>query len=697
MKRPILLVLLMLCGLTVRATDADSLLAMMSHKEKVRLVVGGGWGSLFSGFNIPFCGKQKVPGAAGVTHAVERLGIPSVVMADGPAGVRIKPIQKINGKKQETYATAFPVGCCLASSWDTALLEEVGAAIGDEAAAYGIDIILSPGMNLMRSPLCGRNYEYYSEDPLLSGKLAAATVRGIQSQGVGASIKHFACNNQETGRMHNDSRVDSATLFSLYLRPFEIAIRESDPWTVMSSYNLLNGERTQESRWLLTDVLRRRWHYRGLVMTDWTFRRHTRRQIAAGNDLMMPGDMLQRHQLKRSFREAENGENMLDTCARRVLQLILKTRSARGLKATGEPHLEEHAGLARRAAAESFVLLHNEGGALPFSPEARVALFGASAYDLVIGGTGSGHVNAARKINLSDALPHCAGSRLQTEYRRWAQDNSHRNKAAGFGFMQKFLGRGALKEMPLKPEWIAEALDSADIALVTIGRQAGEGRDRKPDEFALTREERNMLQQVSEQARFKGKKTVAVLNVSGVIETASWRHLVDAVLLIWCPGQEGGSAAVDVLTGVVNPSGRLTMTWPERLEDLPSTRHFGDERVTLYAERDSVGYRAYIGTDKRPAYAFGHGLSYSVFREELLEDGRIAVTNTGDRAGRHVVMWWEDGLLTAFAKTRLLAPGERQVLGNEQTAVTVGKETEVMGECVVVDTAPVAVNKGANQ
>lgn len=693
MKRFTLICLLTLFGLAVRATDADSLLALMTHKEKVRLVIGGGWGSLFSGFGIPFCGKQRVPGAAGVTHAIERLGIPSVVMADGPAGVRIKPRQR--GKT--AYATAFPVGCCLASSWDTALLEEVGAAIGDEAAAYGIDIILSPGMNLMRSPLCGRNYEYYSEDPLFSGKLAAAIVRGIQSKGIGASVKHFACNNQETGRMHNDSRVDSATLFSLYLRPFEIAIRESDPWTVMSSYNLLNGERTQESRWLLTDVLRRHWHYRGLVMTDWTFRRHTRRQIAAGNDLMMPGDALQRCQLKRAFRSEENGENMLDTCARRVLQLVMKTRSARGLQATGEPHLEEHARLARRAAAESFVLLHNEGGALPFNPEARVALFGASSYDLVAGGTGSGHVNAAYRINLSDALPHCVGARLQSEYRRWAQGNTHRNKAAGFGFMQKFLGRGALKEMPLKPEWIREALDSADIALVTIGRQAGEGRDRTPSDFELTREERDMLQQVSQEARMRGIKTVAVLNVSGVIESASWRHLVDAVLLIWCPGQEGGAAAVDVLTGAVNPSGRLTMTWPERLEDLPSTRHFGDERVTLYAERDSVGYRAYIGTKRRPAYAFGHGCSYTTFKEEMLADGRIAVTNKGSRAGRHVVMWWKKGILTGFAKTRLLAPGERQVLGNEQTAVAVGEETEVVGERVVVDAAPVAVNEGADQ
>ena len=697
MKSCFLFLLFVVSGLTARATDADSLLAQMTHKEKVQLVIGGGWGSLFSGFNLPFCGKQRVPGAAGMTHAVKRLGIPSVVMADGPAGVRIKPLQKRNGKKREAYATAFPVGCCLASSWDTALLEEVGAAIGDEAAAYGIDIILSPGMNLMRSPLCGRNYEYYSEDPLLSGKLAAATVRGIQSNGIGASIKHFACNNQETGRMHNDSRVDSATLFSLYLRPFEIAIRESDPWTVMSSYNLLNGERTQESRWLLTEVLRRRWRYRGLVMTDWTFRRHTRRQIAAGNDLMMPGDALQRCQLKKAFRSVENGENMLDTCARHVLQMVLKTRSARGLQATGEPHLEEHARLARRAAAESFVLLHNEGGALPFSPKARVALFGASSYDLVAGGTGSGHVNAAYKMNLSDALPHCVGARLIAEYRRWAQGNTHRNKAAGFGFMQKFLGRGALKEMPLKREWITEALDSADIALITVGRQAGEGRDRQPTDFELTREERDMLQQVSQEARMRGIQTVVVLNVSGVIETASWRHLADAVLLIWCPGQEGGAAAADVLTGVVNPSGRLTMTWPERLEDLPSTLNFGNERVTLYAERDSVGYRAFRDGVRRPAYAFGHGLSYSAFREELLADGRIAVTNTGDRPGRHVVMWWEEGVLTAFAKTRLLAPGECQVLGHEQTAVTVGKEAEVVGERVVIDAAPVAVNEGADQ
>lgn len=658
MRRVLCSLLFVMCVFFAHTANVDSLLNVMNHKEKVRLVIGGGWGSLFSGFNIPFCGKQQVPGAAGVTHAIKRLGIPSVVMADGPAGVRIKPRQ--HGKT--AYATAFPVGCCLASSWDVGLMEEVGGALGEEAAAYGVDILLSPGMNIMRSPLCGRNYEYYSEDPLLTGKLAAGMVRGIQGKGVGASVKHFACNNQETGRIHNDSQVDSLTLFNIYFKPFEIAIRESHPWTVMSSYNLLNGERTQESRWLLTDVLRRRWHYEGTVISDWTFRRHTRKQIEAGNNLMMPGDVLQRMDLKNAFKENAGGENMLDTCVKKVLQLVEKVQKARGERSTREPRLEEHAVLARRAAAESFVLLRNESNTLPFSPDVRIALFGASSYDMVIGGTGSGHVNAAYKVNLSDVIRNSVGEKLKSEYRRWTKGNKHRNKAAGFGFMQKYLGRGALKEMPLEREWVKEALDSADIAVVTIGRQAGEGRDRKRSDFSLTGEERDMLCAVSDEAHLRGKKMVVVLNVSGVIETMSWRSLADAVLLVWCPGQEGGNAVMDVLTGAVNPSGRLTMTWPMRLEDLPSTRNFGDERVTSYEERDSVGYRAYFDSDRIPAYEFGYGLSYTTFSEETFPDGSILVRNTGRVAGRHVVMWMKNRCLSSFRKTRLLQPGEEEVL-----------------------------------
>ena len=649
-----------------RATDVDSLLREMTHREKVRLVVGGGWSSLFSGFNIPFCGKPKVAGAAGVTHAIERLGIPSIVMADGPAGVRIKPVQRIKGKKERVYATAFPVGCLLASSWDTELMEEVGHALGEEAAAYGVDVLLAPGMNIMRSPLCGRNYEYYSEDPLLTGKMAAAMVRGIQSTGVGASVKHFACNNQETGRMRSDSQVDSATLFDIYLRPFEIAIREAEPWTVMSSYNKLNGVRTQESRWLLTDVLRHRWHYDGAVITDWTFHRNTRRQIQAGNDLMMPGDVLQRRDLKRAFRNTEDGENMLDTCARRVLELVMKTRTARDLTATWEPRLAEHSALARRAAAESFVLLRNEDRTLPICEHAAVALFGASSYDMVAGGTGSGHVNAAYKVNMADAVEHSVGETVKDRYVRWASGNSHRNKAAGFGFMQKYLGRGALREMPLRREWVDEALDSADVAVVTIGRQAGEGRDRAREDFLLTEPEHDMLQMVSDAAHARGKRMVVVLNVSGVIETASWRELADAILLVWCPGQEGGNAVTDVLTGRQTPSGRLTMTWPVSLDDLPSSRNFGDDKVACYEERDSVGYRAYCGTEKVPAYAFGYGLSYTEFTEDADTDGYVRVTNTGNVPGRHVVMWWKDGVLTGFRKTRLLQPGEEERVKNEE-------------------------------
>ena len=342
--------------------NIDQVLQELTLKEKASLVVGAGYRSMLAGI---LGSKVPVPGAAGMTRPIPRLGIPAIVLSDGPAGVRIEPRRK--GSDASFYCTGFPIGSLLASTWNTELVERVGEAIGNEALEYGVDVMLAPGMNLQRNPLCGRNFEYFSEDPYLSGKTAAAYTRGIQSQGVGACLKHYAANNQETNRFWNDSRVPEDVLRELYLRNFEIAVKESAPWTVMASYNRLNGVHTQQHGWLLTDVLRWEWGFHGLVMTDWTGRRDTAAQIEAGCDLMEPGKHSQIRELVRKVKKGELPEAALDTCVRRVLELIVKTPTFKGYRPSLQPDLEAHASVARDAAEEGIVLLENREGALPLA------------------------------------------------------------------------------------------------------------------------------------------------------------------------------------------------------------------------------------------------------------------------------------------------------------------------------------------
>ena len=447
----------------------------------------------------------------------------------------------------------------------------------------------------------------------------------------------------------------------------------------MSSYNSLNGERTSESRWLLTDVLRREWGYRGAVTTDWAAKRNTKRQIAAGNDLMMPGDALQKREIIRAVKSGELAVAQLDTCVKRVLELIVKTPSFLGYKHTGAPDLNAHAALSRMAASESMVLLKNDGGALPLSDVRSVALFGASSYDLVAGGTGSGFVNKAYSVSLADGLRNAGfliPSALSDDYAAWASRKSHRQKSGGFGPVQKYLGLGALKEMPFDAEYIRRYVSQSDVAVVTVARQAGEGKDRHLEgDFLLSDVELSLINDVCSEAHAQGKKAVVVLNVNGVVETASWKHLPDAILLAWCPGQEGGNAIADVLTGAVSPSGRLACTFPVRYKDVPSAGNFplsvrGEKPKnsvdsTVYAEKDSVGYRYFNAVGAEVSYPFGFGLSYTTFAESRSEGG-VTVTNTGAVAGRHVVMLYDESSpmrpLVFFAKTPLLQPGESWVV-----------------------------------
>ncbi|MEM4612962.1 MAG: glycoside hydrolase family 3 protein, partial [Ignisphaera sp.] len=368
--------------------DIEKVIENLSIEEKIRLLVGAGF-------------STKVPGAAGETRAIERLNIPSIVLSDGPAGVRIHPVRFKDATTY--YATAFPNEVVLSSTWNTALVELVGRAIGEEAREYGVDVMLSPGLNMYRVPLCGRNFEYFSEDPLLAGELAAAYVRGVQSVGVGATLKHFVANEQETNRRMVDVVVSERALREIYLRAFEIAIERSRPWAVMGAYNKLYGKYCVQNEWLLTKILRGDLKFDGLIMTDWFAGDNPVEQIKAGTDLIMPGDDSTVQALLEAYRRGELDGRTIDARARKVLELISKTPKYKGYTPSNRPNLDEHAKIAYEAAVEGAVLLKNDN-ALPIAPDRRVAIFGRGSYLTIKGGLGSGDTHPRYAISIVDGL-----------------------------------------------------------------------------------------------------------------------------------------------------------------------------------------------------------------------------------------------------------------------------------------------------
>ncbi len=681
----------------LRKDNIDEVLAAMTLEEKATLLVGGARAAMVNGVTSGVA--HQVPGAAGNTRPIPRLGIPGTVLADGPAGLRISPTRE--GANQTFYCTGFPVGTLLASSWDTALVEEVTRAMGEEVREYGVDVLLAPGMNIHRNPLCGRNFEYFSEDPLLSGKMAAAYVRGIQSNDVGTSIKHYAVNNQETNRNENDARVSERALREIYLKNFEIAVKESAPWTVMSSYNQLNGEYTQQKKDLLTTILRDEWGYKGIVMTDWGNKAGTVKSAWSGNDLMEPGNQNEIDRIVAGVQDGSLDIKDVDRNVRRMLEYIVKTPSFNAYKFSNKPDLKAHATVARRAAGESIVLLRNED-VLPLKGNEKVALYGISAIDFVAGGTGSGDVNKAYVVNMEDAMAQ-AGFALDQNLANYYKSFIAYDKAQQTlnGAVSNWFNRRKLAEIEIPANAIETEARSNDVAVIVLGRNAGEGADRRMvDDFELTNVERDLVRNVSTAFHTQGKKVVVVLNVGGVIETNSWKNLVDAIVLPWSPGQEGANAVADVLTGKVTPSGKLPMTFPVNFLDHPSSANFPynyvrnqnqgfgrgpqqpvkDVNYTEYQEGIYVGYRYFSTAGVGVSYPFGFGLSYTSFSYgkptvKATADGftaTVTVTNTGSVAGKEVVELYvtapEAGLpkpaceLKAFAKTRELKPGESQTL-----------------------------------
>ncbi len=683
--------------------NIDEVLKAMTLEEKATLLVGSGWGSMTAG-SMTASATALVPGAAGTTRTIERLGIPSTVLADGPAGLRISP--RRDDDPNTYFCTGFPVGTVLASMWDTERVQELTTAMGNEVLEYGADVLLAPGMNLHRNPLCGRNFEYFSEDPFLTGKTAAAYINGIQSNGVGVSIKHFAVNNQEVNRMENDSRVSQRALRELYLKGFEIAVKEADPWIVMSSYNKLNGEYTQQSYDLLITILRSEWGFDGIVMTDWGTKDGTAKAVKAGNDLMEPGMQVEIDRIIEAVKTGEISQEELDRNVRNMLEYIVKTPRFNNYQYSNKPDLEAHAKLVREAAPEGMVLLENNG-VLPLKNVKKVALYGTGSYDFIAGGTGSGNVNKPYIRNIAEGLTEC-GFEVNQDIQKWYEQYiaySKTNFKNNGGLSGVLLGEAVIPEMEVKRDFMERIEEVSDIAIFTLRRNAGEGGDRyaRDGDWTLTGMEREMIQNLADIYHAAGKKFVVVMNIGGVIETASWKHIPDAILLAWTPGQEGGLAVADILCGKANPSGKLPMTFPVNYLDIPSSHNFPynykDEHTgmwdflwsgpkkeqknveyTEYKEDIYVGYRYFQTTDTPVSYPFGYGKSYTTFEYskpvvKATADGfsaTITVRNTGSAAGKEAVQLYvaapAGGLekpafeLKGFAKTKTLAPGEAQTL-----------------------------------
>ena len=685
----------------LRSDNIDEVMAAMTLEEKAQILVGGA-NNFFSNGAVVGGAAETVPGAAGTTAAIPRLGIPQTILTDGPAGVRINPTRE--GDAKTYYATAFPIGSALASTWNTELVEEVGKAIGNETKEYKCDVILGPGMNLHRNPLCGRNFEYYSEDPVVTGKIAAAYVKGVQSQGAGTSIKHFAVNSQETERTSVDERVSQRALRELYLRGFEIAVREGKPWTVMASYNRVNGPLAQESRDLLTDVLRTDWGYQGMVMTDWIGQRNTGAQVHAGNDLMEPGQPQQSEEIVTKVKNGQLDIKDVDNSVRRLLEYIVKTPTFNKYQASNAPDLNAHAAITRRAANEGIVLLENNG-VLPLDKKIQtVALYGVCSYEFLSGGVGSGCVHPPYVVDMVKGLGN-AGiktteslTNIYQKYVEFAKLKFETDRSPAKWFQSLVMGQQKYPEIDFSIYSFQKEVPNADAAIITLGRQAGEGIDREIEgEFNLSEQERQMVIQVSQAFHQAGKPVIIIINSGSVIETASWKNYADAILVAWQPGMEGGNSVADILTGKANPSGKLTMTWPIDVADHPSTKNFPNASVDIFTytsagnkmpgyqftnhEEDIyVGYRYFDSFQKNVSYPFGYGLSYTTFaysKPSVKKSGEqievsITVKNTGKVAGKEAVQVYvaapKGNLekpakeLKAFGKTRELQPGESQTL-----------------------------------
>ena len=575
----------------LRADNIDEVVSAMTLEEKVHLVIGCG---------MSMGSDTKFPGTAGRTYDIPRLGIPSAYLADGPH--RLAMAAKREFDSRTYHATEFPSSTTVAATFNPDAAHKVGRTLGTEVKDYGLDVLLAPGVNLMRNVLCGRNHEYYSEDPVLTGKMAAAYINGIQSRGTGTCLKHFAVNNQETNRNNNDSRLTQRPLRELYLKCFEIAVKESQPWSVMTAYNKVNGKYTCEDRELTEDILRDEWGFKGLVMSDWNAGKDAVTSIVAGNDMLQPG---QDRQYKAILKAVESGTldlALLDRSVKRVLEFVVKSHTFAGYEYPNKTDLEAHAQVDREIGAEGIVLLDNKQ-ALPMAAGIKkVALYGTTSYDMVpagmgFGSTGIGYYTVSMVEGLRNA-GYTVDKELLNRYKKHMADEQKRLFPHGkppFAFTP--LPRA--EEFLPTAEELAAQVKANDIAVLTLGRVSGEGCDRRVEDFLLKENELALIKQVSAAYHAAGKKLVVVLNICSPVETASWKGLADAVVCAFQPGQEVGNCITDILTGEVNPSGKLPMTFAVKYGDAPSDANF------------PFDYEF-----KMPSFAMGTGMNFKSEKKE---------------------------------------------------------------------------------
>lgn len=683
----------------LKAETIDEVVKAMTLEEKCHMVLGRG---------MHFNDEAKFPGTAGSTFSISRLGVPETYCADSQQGLRMSA--KRPWDHREYYPTDFVASMTLASTWDREAAFKVGQGIGNEVREFGLDWILSPAMNLIRNPLCGRNHEYYSEDPYLSGTIAAGYVRGVQSEGTAACPKHFVANNQETNRNNNISQVSQRALREIYLKAFEIMVKESDPWTIMTSYNKLNGPYAVQNRELLTTIVRDEWGWKGMFVSDWNAGDDAVAAMMAGNDMLQPG---QDRQYQAIFDAAKSGKlpmEVLDANVRRILEYVVKTHNFKGYQANSEPNLKAHAQVVRQVGADGIVLLKNSG-VLPLAGK-RVALFGCTSYDWISGGSGFGGTSLGRyTVSLVEGM-RSAGYEvykpLISLYTKHLADEEKRlfpNGRPAFSLMPP----ARADEKQFTADELNAAIEGSDVAIISLGRKSGEAADRSESDFYLKEGEKQLIKAVSEAYHAKGKQVVVLLDICSPIDVASWQNQIDALVCTWQGGQESGFSVADVLCGKVNPSGKLPMTFQVKYGDAYADKNFPasvDDKTmgsmfmwgrnkddakkrepqanidyTNYEEDIYVGYRYFDSFGKPVAYPFGFGLSYTTFAYENMSVSeangvytvKVDVKNTGKVAGRNVVELFvaapnskklnkPEKELRNYAKTRLLQPGETETV-----------------------------------